>query len=259
MEYPGFDGLPLHATVMAGAGDSPDRPAILLLHGLFSSADTNWVRYGTAHRLADAGYRLIMPDLRGHGQSPAPADPARWPPDVLARDIEALIDHLGLGTNMVLAGYSLGARTVVRLLARGARPRAAILAGMGLTGITDGQGRSAWFIRMIEGRGSWPRGSGERVAERFMTASVPDPDALIPLLQGQQSTPPEMLATLATPTLVVAGVDDCDNGSAADLAMVLPNAQHVAIPGNHMSTVTHPELADAMISFLSQQLGLDRA
>jgi len=142
---------------MAGAGDSSDRPTILLLHGLFSSADTNWVRYGTARRLADAGYRVIMPDLRGHGQSPAPADPACWPPDVLAMDAEALIAHLALGRNLVLAGYSLGARTVVRLLARGARPRAAILAGMGLSGITDGRPRADWFIRMIEGRGSWPR------------------------------------------------------------------------------------------------------
>ncbi len=259
MEYPGFDGLPLHASIMASAHESANMPAILLLHGLFSTADTNWVRYGAARRLADSGYRLIMPDLRGHGQSPAPADPARWPPDVLARDVEALIAHCDLGTNYVLAGYSLGARTVVRLLARGARPRAAILAGMGLTGITDGQARGAWFIQMIRGRGGWPRGSGELVAERFMNASVPDPDALIPLLEGQQSTSPETLATLATPILVVAGVDDCDNGSAADLATMLPNAQYAAIPGNHMSTVTHPELADAMLTFLNHHLGPDRA
>ncbi len=30
---------------------------VLLLHGLFSSADVNWIRYGTAQRLADAGSR----------------------------------------------------------------------------------------------------------------------------------------------------------------------------------------------------------
>lgn len=244
MHAPGFDGLPLSVTIM-GEG-----PAILLLHGLFSSAETNWVRYGTARRLADAGWRCIMPDLRGHGGSPAPADPARWPPDVLALDAEAVLAHLGLGPDVVIAGYSLGARTVVRMLARGMRPRAAILAGMGLTGITDGGGRGAWFIRMIQGRGQWPRGSGEFVAERFMAASVPDPDALIPLLAGQVFTPATALAAIPSPTLVVAGAEDQDNGSAMDLAAALPNARHATIPGNHMSTVTQPELADTMRAFL---------
>lgn len=245
MDLHGFDGARLHCTIM-GEG-----PAILLLHGLFSSADTNWVRYGTARRLADAGWRLVMPDFRGHGGSAAPAEAQAWPADVLARDAEAVIGQLGLGRDFVLAGYSLGARTAVRLMARGVRPRAAILAGMGLAGITDGGQRGDWFIRMIRGRGQWPRGSGEHVAERFMTASVPDPDALIPLLEGQVSTPVAVLAGIETPTLVVAGAEDFDNGSAADLAAALPNASHVSIPGNHMSTVTRPELADAMLAFLA--------
>ncbi len=88
---PSFDGTRLAVTIM-GEG----RP-VLLLHGLFSNADMNWVRYGAAQKLVDAGFRLILPDLRGHGASDAPADPAAYPPDVLARDVEALVDALGLG------------------------------------------------------------------------------------------------------------------------------------------------------------------
>jgi pimeloyl-ACP methyl ester carboxylesterase len=42
---------------------------LVLIHGLFSSAFTNWIRYGHAARLARAGFRLIMPDLRAHGES----------------------------------------------------------------------------------------------------------------------------------------------------------------------------------------------
>jgi pimeloyl-ACP methyl ester carboxylesterase len=240
----GFDGTRLHVTEM-GEG-----PTLLLLHGLFSSAETNWVRYGTARRLAEAGYRLVMPDFRGHGRSDVPSAAEAWPADVLALDIEALVEELGLGQDYVLGGYSLGARTVVRLLARGARPRGAILAGMGLMGITGGQARGEWFIRMIEGRGSWPRGTGEFVAESFMKQSVKDPDAIIHLLRGQQSTPPDVLAGLDLPTLVVCGADDRDNGSAPDLAAALPQARYAEIPGNHMGSVTRPELAAAMLEWL---------
>jgi pimeloyl-ACP methyl ester carboxylesterase len=244
MDFPGFDGTRLHVSIL-GEG-----PPLLLLHGLFSSADINWIRYGTARRLVEGGWKLILPDFRGHGQSDSPADPAAWPADVLAQDIEALIAHLGLGPDLVLGGYSLGARTTVRLLARGLRPRGALLAGMGLRGITDGAARGQWFIRMIEGAGSWPRGSGEYVAEAFMKASVRNPAAIIHLLRGQQNTPLESLAGLDLPIHVICGADDHDNGSAPDLAAALPSARYHEIPGTHMSAVTRPELANAMLAAL---------
>lgn len=245
MHLPGFDGTRLHLTEL-GQG-----PPVLLLHGLFSSADTNWLRYGTARRIADAGFRLLMPDFRGHGKSDAPVGPEAWPDDVLARDIEALVDGLGLGTDFVLGGYSLGARTVARLLARGMRPRAAIFAGMGLRGLTAGTDRAAWFIRMIEGRGTWPKGSGEHVAERFMTANVANPDCIVRLLRGQQSTAPDTLAGFDLPALVVCGAEDDDNGSAPELAAALPRARYVEIPGTHMGSVTRPELGEAIAAFLA--------
>lgn len=244
MQFTSFDGTRLNITEM-GEG-----PPLLLLHGLFSSADTNWIRYGTARRLAEAGWRLIMPDFRGHGESEAPEGAEFWPEDVLAQDIEALVAELGLGSDFVLGGYSLGARTSVRLLARGLAPKAAILAGMGLKGIVGGADRGQWFIRMIERRGSWERGTPEFVAEAFMKSSVKNPDCIVDLLRGQQNTPREVLAALSLPVGVVCGADDRDNGSAPELAEVLGNARYIEIPGNHMSAVTRPELSAAMLEFL---------
>lgn len=246
MEIESFDGTRLAVT------DMGEGPPLLLLHGLFSSAEVNWIRYGTARRLVDAGYRLILPDLRGHGASEAPDDPMRWPGDVLAMDAEHLIGALGLGPGLVVGGYSLGARTAARLLARGFRPRAAILAGMGLEGLTDGRRRADWFIRMIEGRGRWEKGSGEYVAERFMTANVAVPECMIHLLNAQADTPVSVLAGLDLPILVVAGAEDHDNGSAPALAATLPRGRHVEIPGTHMGSVTRPDLAEAMIDFLGE-------
>jgi pimeloyl-ACP methyl ester carboxylesterase len=89
--------------------------------------------------IAAKGFRVIMPDLRAHGHSARPHDPAAYPPDVLMRDGFALIEHLGL-TDYDLGGYSLGARTTVRMLANGAKPRRVILSGMGLTGLVRPMG-----------------------------------------------------------------------------------------------------------------------
>ncbi|MBS3962322.1 MAG: alpha/beta fold hydrolase [Sandarakinorhabdus sp.] len=251
MEFSSFDGTRIHVTEMGAAGNA-GKPPVLLLHGLFSNADTNWIRYGTARLLAEAGYRLIMPDFRGHGQSDAPERREAWPADVLAMDVEALVNHLKLGDDFVLGGYSLGARTVVRLLVRGMQPKGAILAGMGLMGIVGGAERGQWFIRMIEGRGGWERGTDEHAAESFMKASVKNPDCIVHLLTGQQSTPQHALAGLNLPVLVVCGANDRDNGSAPELAAALPRAKYAEIPGNHMGSVTRPELGKAMLNWLSE-------
>src|SRR3954470_4052315 len=96
-------------------------PPVLLLHGLFSNAETNWIRFGHAAAIAGRGFRVIMPDLRAHGDSAKPHDAGAYPPDVLAHDGLALIAHLGL-TDYDLGGYSLGARTSVRMAIMGAVP-----------------------------------------------------------------------------------------------------------------------------------------
>ena len=60
------------------------RPAVLV-HGLFSDANTNWIKFGHAERLAAKGFRVIMPDLRAHGLSDKPHEPEAYPRGVLAR------------------------------------------------------------------------------------------------------------------------------------------------------------------------------
>src|SRR3546814_6646876 len=112
--------------------------SVILIHGLFSNAHTNWVKYGAAAEVASRWFRVIMPDLRGHGMSAKPHDAASYPKDVLADDGLALLRHLGLAEGEYdLGGYSLGARTTMRMLIRGARPRRAVLGGMGLQGLVD--------------------------------------------------------------------------------------------------------------------------
>ena len=99
---------------------------VVLVHGLFSSAHVNWIKFGHAARVAATGARVIRPDLRAHGQSAAPHDPANYPDGILGRDLEQLVAHLGLD-DYDLGGFSLGARTVVQAVGEGLKPRRAVL------------------------------------------------------------------------------------------------------------------------------------
>ncbi len=242
--FESFDGARL-AWHEVGEG----RP-VVLIHGFFSSAWTNWIRYGHAAAVAARGFRVIMPDLRAHGASAAPHEASAYPKDVLARDGFALVEHLGL-TDYDLGGYSLGARTTARMLARGAKPRRVVISGMGLEGLTDTGKRAGHFRHILTHLGSHPRGSPEWLAEAFLKTTGGDAEALLLLLDSFVDTPPEALAAIHRPVLVLSGIDDADNGSAASLAELLPDARRVEVPGNHMSAVLRPELGKAIADFLA--------
>ena len=76
--------------------DQGNGPTVLLLHGFATTARVNWGRPGVIHALVDAGYRVLTPDLRGHGRSDAPHEPEAYGWDRLVADETGLLDHLGL-------------------------------------------------------------------------------------------------------------------------------------------------------------------
>lgn len=242
--FESFDGVRI-AWREVGEG----RP-VVLIHGYFSDAHTNWIRYGHAKAIAAEGFRVIMPDLRGHGESDRPHDPAAYPPDALTRDGHALVEHLGL-IDYDLGGYSLGARTASRMMATGAKPRRVVFAGMGLEGLTHTDRRADHFRRILTGLGTHPRGSAKWMAEAFLKTTKGDPEALLGVIGTWTDTPLETIRGFGLPALVVAGEEDHDNGSAEALAETLPDARFVAVPGGHMSSVTKPELGRAIADFLA--------
>lgn len=223
---------------------------VLLLHGLFSSAEVNWIKFGHAARLAEAGFKAIMPDLRAHGQSEAPHDPAAYPSDVLVKDVLAVVAALGLG-DFDLGGFSLGARTAVRSVLAGLAPRRLVLGGMGLEGLDQWERRSAFFIGAIDRFDKIKRGDPEYLAQQFMKTQKVNRVAARLLLGSVDDTRKDALKAIAMPTLVVCGADDQDNGSAPALAEALPDGRYVEVPGTHMSSVTRRELGEAIVRFLS--------
>src|ERR1700757_5372763 len=100
---------------------------ILLVHGFASNKEVNWVAPGWITTLTRAGRRAIALDNRGHGASGKLYDPAAYHSAVMAEDVRALLDHLGINRADAM-GYSMGARiTAFLALAHPGRVRAAVM------------------------------------------------------------------------------------------------------------------------------------
>ena len=224
---------------------------VVLLHGLFSDANMNWIRFGHADRIAREGFRVIMPDLRGHGLSAGPHDPDHYPVGILARDLRELIAHLGL-TDFDLGGFSLGSRTTVEGVGEGLKPRRAILGGAGLEGLRHWERRKNFFLEAIELFDRAPRDDPHWLSIQFMKSQKIDRVSAALLLQSFVDAFLDWLKAFTMPTLVVCGSEDDDNGSAAELADVLPNGVFKEVPGTHMSSVTKPEFGAAIAEFLAK-------
>jgi pimeloyl-ACP methyl ester carboxylesterase len=85
---------------------------VVLVHGYTRSIETNWINPGVFQNLAN-DHRVIALDLRGHGKSDKPYDPAAY--GEMAGDVIRLMDHLQL-QRAHLVGYSMGANVVGKLL-----------------------------------------------------------------------------------------------------------------------------------------------
>jgi non-heme chloroperoxidase len=137
-----IDPLQIH-TVIGGGGvrlhvresGRPDGPVVLLVHGWTQSLHS-W-RHQLSGELAEA-CRVVAVDLRGHGMSERPADPAAYQDsDLWAADIAAVIDQLDLD-RPVLVGWSYGCLVICDYLrAYGERAIAAVDLVGGAVLLTD--------------------------------------------------------------------------------------------------------------------------
>ena len=94
--------------------DEGEGEPIVLVHGFASNTEVNWVDPGWVATLTRAGRRVIALDNRGHGASSKLYDPAAYHSSLMADDVRALLDHLGLSRADVM-GYSMGARITALL------------------------------------------------------------------------------------------------------------------------------------------------
>jgi haloacetate dehalogenase len=104
-------GLPV--TFRRSADWASGLPVLVLLHG-FPQTHVLWHRVA---RQLQGRYRLLMPDLRGYGDSShesAPSDPAHYSKRAMAQEVVDLLDHLGV-QDFFLCGHDRGGRVAHRL------------------------------------------------------------------------------------------------------------------------------------------------
>ncbi|MFG2714777.1 alpha/beta fold hydrolase [Streptomyces goshikiensis] len=233
-----------------GARD-PERPAVLLLHGLMGRA-FHWA--GTARWLAER-HRVVALDQRGHGQSDRPGT-GPYTREAFVADAEAVIDQLGLAP-VTLIGHSMGALTAWQLAAR--HPdlvRALVICDMRASALGEAsqQEWEEWFhhwplpFPTQDAARRWfgeddPRverpdpGRGAFFAEVMHQA----PDGWRPLFSRRQMLTAretwvhdahwEELAQVGCPTLVVRGLDgELGRAEAQEMVRVLPAGQYAEIP-----------------------------
>jgi len=237
--------------------DEGEGEPIVLVHGFASTKEVNWVKPGWVQTLTDAGRRVVALDNRGHGASTKLYDPAAYQMALMADDVRALIDHLGIERADVM-GYSMGARiTAFLTVTRPARVRSAILGGLGINLLAGHRSDLADVIIAALQAPSLadvvhPVG---RAFRSFAEQTKSDLRALAACMQRRRETLSRaQVARIRVPTLVAVGTKDEVAGSAQELAALIPGGRALDIPNrDHMLAVGDRKFKAGVLDFLNQR------
>ncbi len=248
----GHDGVPVR--VQEFAGDA-DRVPVVLVHGLGSDAFVNWTRSGWVRALRAAGRPLVALDLRGHGSSGAPHDPAAYRLSLLVADLAAVLAETVAGREMDAVGYSLGSRVLLEYAARPAAPaplRRLVLGGSAGQPLLQDMDPDA--VELAVGGGPTPTDpETARIARTVAALPTNDERALAALVRGLHDDPDahRRAPDPTVPTLLAVGTDDPLHDRAHAWAAALPDARFVSLPGrNHVSAVPSGVFRTAAVEFL---------
>ena len=247
------DGVRIHYEIYG------DGPAILLSHG-YSSTLEMW--QGQIEALSRR-HKLIIWDMRGHGQTDYPHDHSAYSEAATVADMATLLDAAGVD-RAIVGGLSLGGyMTLAFHLAHPDRVRALLIIDTG-PGFRRDEPREQWNKRALE------------TASRFQTEGLAYLRSLTPeraasthrsadglvlaargMLTQRDARVIESLPNIKVPALIVVGADDAPFLKAADyMAARIPNATKVVIPdAGHASNIDQPEFFNqAVLRFLDPLL-----
>lgn len=227
---------------------------VLLIHGFASNHQVNWVATGWERALLEAGYRVIMADNRGHGQSQKLYSPGDYSSPLMADDARRLLDQLGIGKAAVM-GYSMGARISAFLaLNHPSRVTRVVFAGLAEGMVLGVPGAEAIADGLVADSIADVADPGARSFRLFAEQTRSDLKALSACMRSSRvRIKPEALAAIKVPVLVVAGDKDDVAGAIAPLVALMPTARGISLPGrNHMNAVGDRGYKQAVLEFLAE-------
>jgi pimeloyl-ACP methyl ester carboxylesterase len=212
--------------------------------------------------------------MRGFGASDKPQDTAAYADSAMARDVMALVRHLGLDAVDVL-GFSMGSVTAAKLLALGTpQVRSAVLAGVAqyiLEGevvdlpehypVPDGLTRPFTMRAHAEALADSLDRAGDDAEKPKSPSAVlvrstgGDPKVLAAAVRGAvaEQVPVNPLRQVQVPVLVINGKADLANQAVARLLEVIPNARSATCDGDHHTTPWYPSFQQAVVDFFAEQ------
>ena len=247
--------------------DQGKGPVVVLLHG-FPLDRSMWSAQAAA---LSARYRVIVPDLRGHGR--AKADPGVYTMDLMADDVIETLDDLGV-RDVVLGGLSMGGYVALSAILRYPdRFRALILMDTraGVDAPEAGRARLMMAAK-VEAEGDVTPVVDGMIPKLFAPSTFTVNPALVSstralmmraapgtvasALRGMAARPDrtEDLPGIAFPTLVIVGEHDAITppADAEAMAAALPDDRLEIIRGaGHLAPMERPDVVNqAILSFL---------
>lgn len=229
-------------TKIAYTDEGTGRP-ILLIHGFIQSRKS-WDHTALKKNLLEQGYRLIIPDLRGNGDSDKPHDEDAYAQDAEVLDLMFLMVELRISKYWAV-GYSRGSILLAKLLTKDRRLKKAVLGGMGIDFTNPNWRRRAIFRDAFNGKIT-EETKGAVAHAKSIGADL----KCLHLQQKHQSvTTKRQLQVVKAKVLVLAGDEDSDNGDPSALAKAIPKSKFQIVPGDHNGTYKTEAFAKAVISF----------
>lgn len=230
--------------------DRGSGPAVLLTHG-YSSTSQMW--RGQVAAFKDR-YRIVVWDMRGHGESDYPPDPALYSTAHTVADMAAVLDECGVD-RAVIGGLSLGGYSTLAFhLAHPERCGALLLCDTG-PGFKRDESRLAWNERAktravtLEREGLAALGAGAEVKQAKHRDASGLAHAARGMLAQENSDVYHSLPGIDKPALVVVGDNDTPFLAAADLMVAkIPGCEKAVVSkAGHSSNIDNPDEFNAAV------------
>lgn len=217
---------------------------ILLIHG-FINTRKSWDNTILKQALLDKGYRVIVPDLRGNGDSDKPHEDEAYSEDAEVMDLLFLMAELKIRKYNAV-GYSRGSIILAKLLTKTRGLKKAVLGGMGIDFTNPNWHRRIIFRDAFDGKLT----EETKGAVAYAKSIGADLKSLYLQQKHQPVTSKRQLQVIQAKVLVIAGDEDLDNGDPTALQETIPKSKLKIVKGDHNGTYKTEDFSKAVISFL---------